>query len=149
MGTEPGIFLTELVRRTPFQVSHQAMNAKLWVHFTKEMHVVGHTCTARTPALAGGARECRCGLQLDHGCMESLSGLSDDLFQTHVHTDDQYLSAIFWTSDNGILARIGHIAVVFEVMLIVRTYVLILRHPLKSYKFTIRCTAPPAFYPHG
>jgi len=39
---EPGIFLPELVRRTPFQVSHQAMNAKFWVHFTMKIYVVGH-----------------------------------------------------------------------------------------------------------
>ena len=48
------------------------MNAKLWVHFKKEMYLVGHT---RAP------RKCRCALHLDHGSMETLSCLSYDLFQ--------------------------------------------------------------------
>jgi len=102
--------LPKQMRRSPFQVSYEAVNAKLWVHFTKEMYVVGHTCTACTPALAGGARECRC-----------------DLFQTLVHTVDQHLATIFRTPGNVVFTRIDYMMIAFVVMLIIRTHVLIIQ----------------------
>jgi hypothetical protein len=78
------------------------MDAELWIHFAKQVYVVGHH------------------FQFDHCSPKFLSGLVDDLLQTHIHAVDQDLAAVFGAPDHMILAGIGHVTVGF----IIRTHVL-------------------------
>lgn len=120
--------MPEQARRTPFQVSNQAMDAKLWVFFTQQMHVVGHD------------------FQLDYGSLKLLGGLVDDFFRTLIHAVDHHLAAIFRTPDNMILTGIDDIAV-FEALLIIRTHVLYYTTTSRITQTLIRRCALPPYIP--
>ena len=84
------------------------MNSILRIHFTKKMHRIGHTCTAR---------KSRCQLQFQYPCLMFRSYFTKDGFQ--------YFPAVLGTPNNMIFARIDNIAIALVGdPAIIRTHVL-------------------------
>ena len=78
------------------------MDAKLRVYFNQQMHMIWHD------------------FRLNEAKSPFLANLLKQRFEPVIHPIDQDLSAVFWTPNHMIFARIDHIAIalIFHVYII-------------------------------
>lgn len=91
-----------MTRPAAFHLPNESMNSILRIHFTKEMHMIGHTCTAC---------KCRCDLQFQNCCRMFRSYFTEEGFQPCGYLVDQHFPSVLRTPNNMIFARIYNIAV--------------------------------------
>ena len=77
------------------------MDAKMLVYFNQQMHIVRHD------------------FHLNEAKTSFLTNLLNQRFEASIHSIDQDLSAVFWTPNHMIFARIDHIAITLIVHAII------------------------------
>lgn len=83
------------MRRRAFDVTYSTIYAILWVNLYQQMHMVWHD------------------FHLDDIDVAFFADSLYQLFQTHINSIDQDLTAIFWAPNHMVLAGVHHIFVAF------------------------------------